>query len=120
MDLIKLYFEKSEAGLLEKINKNDSFSFENNKIIQLPKYLKDYVYNTQCENWIKAFAHSMYAYSENKNYIQKEIGDHRSKIEIIDYKNTGVLLEGVNLSNGVHQFLQMKHGLELTNETLTS
>ena len=38
----------------------------------------------------------------------------------MDYKNNGALQEGVNWENGLHQFLQIKHGLFVTTEGMTS
>ncbi len=38
----------------------------------------------------------------------------------IDYKNTGCLQDNVHWENGLHQFLQIKHGLRVSTEGMTS
>lgn len=41
-------------------------------------------------------------------------------IEIIDYEYIGTLLSNMVLNNGIHQFLQIKHELGLSSESLVS
>ena len=115
---IQEFFDRSDDQLL-KDSKIEGFPVINSDKIKVPKYLEEFV-KLQLDNWIKAYVYSFYGYCKDVNYVVKDIGDNRSIIEIIDYKNTGVLQEGVNLSNGIHQFLQIKHSVELTNETLVS
>lgn len=38
----------------------------------------------------------------------------------VDYRNNGVLMEKVHWENGLHQFLQIKHGLPVSTEGMTS
>lgn len=38
----------------------------------------------------------------------------------MDYLNTGVTLHNTMWGNGLHQFLQLKHNILLTNESLTT
>jgi|JI10StandDraft_1071094.scaffolds.fasta_scaffold26140_2 preprotein translocase subunit SecA len=40
-------------------------------------------------------------------------------IKIIDHKNTGQIQEGMRWSSGIHEFLEVKHGIELDQETMT-
>ena len=42
------------------------------------------------------------------------------KISPVDYKNTGVINLRMQWNNGLHQFLQLKHGVKLENETLNT
>ena len=42
------------------------------------------------------------------------------KISPVDFANTGVVSLNMNWSNGLHQFLQNKHGLKLHSEDLTT
>ena len=42
------------------------------------------------------------------------------KISPVDFANTGVVSLNMNWSNGLHQFLQIKHGLKLHSEDLTT
>lgn len=51
---------------------------------------------------------------EDIHYIVK-----RNKIVIVDYENTGTTMDNCTWSFGVHQFLEVKHNVELTDEDIT-
>lgn len=55
-----------------------------------------------------------YQKKQNRDYIV------RSDIVIVDYANTGRTNEGCQWQSGIHQFLQVKHGLPPSAELLTS
>jgi preprotein translocase subunit SecA len=44
----------------------------------------------------------------------------KRKIAPVDYENTGVVHLRMQWSNGLHQFLQLKHGVKLENESLNT
>lgn len=54
-------------------------------------------------------------------YHKQEFRDYlvRSDIVIVDYANTGRTSEGCQWQHGIHQFLQAKHRLKITPESLT-
>lgn len=54
-------------------------------------------------------------------YQKMEMRDYivTTNIEIVDYANTGRIKKGSQWQHGIHQFLQAKHNLEITPESLT-
>jgi len=52
---------------------------------------------------------------EDVHYIVRSSG----KIVIMDYENTGTAMDNCTWSFGVHQFLEIKHNSELTDEDIT-
>lgn len=87
-------------------------------IALIPKHLQEYAL-THLENWISNAIAAKENYTENKQYIIKE-KDGERVIVPVDYLNTGVSLNNTVWPNGLHQFLQLKHNLALTVETLTN
>ncbi len=41
-------------------------------------------------------------------------------IKPVDYSSTGIVQSSTNWSDGLHQFLQIKHSLKMTSETFTT
>jgi hypothetical protein len=58
-------------------------------------------------------------YEEGVNY---KISDHEFKkiISPVDYQNTGVIQLSLIWSNGLHQYLELKHSLYIKTESLTN
>ena len=54
-------------------------------------------------------------YQENTHYII-----HEGVIKPVDYNSTGIVQSCTNWSDGLHQFLQIKHKLKMTSETFTT
>lgn len=76
--------------------------------IVLPKYLKDFALK-QLPKWAQSVILAEYRYEENRHYVVKN-----HNIALLDCSNTGVLQERMELTDGLHQCLQMKHGLPVT------
>ena len=55
------------------------------------------------------------SYQENVHYIV-----HNEQIKPVDFNSTGIVQNSTVWSDGLHQFLQLKHNLPLTSETLTT
>lgn len=87
----------------------------------IPKYLQSYVARL-IDQWISNAIQAKYTYKENEQYVIKVLQDREGEKAIIpvDYLNTGISLKNTVWSNGLHQFLQLKHNLEVTVETLTN
>ncbi|KAJ3660162.1 hypothetical protein Zmor_004630 [Zophobas morio] len=85
----------------------------------LPKHLRDYA-ASQLDTWLTNALHAKYECHEHIQYrlITDENGG--KKVVPIDYQNTGVTMTKTIWSKGLHQFVQIKHNIELTYETLTS
>ncbi|WP_375326320.1 hypothetical protein [Candidatus Tisiphia endosymbiont of Nemotelus uliginosus] len=86
--------------------------------ILMPKYLKAYA-ERQLDKWIDNALYAKYACHENQHYIIK-FKNGEGTITPVDYMNTGVNLNNTVWPYGLHQFLQLKHNLHLTTETLTN
>ncbi len=54
-------------------------------------------------------------YRENVHYVV-----HEGEIKPVDFHSTGIVQSSTSWSDGLHQFLQLKHNLKMTCETLTT
>ncbi|XP_044732130.1 uncharacterized protein LOC123295001 [Chrysoperla carnea] len=87
----------------------------------IPLHLMEYVQNV-LPKWIDNAIYAKYDCIENIHYvIQTENKDDYEQIIVpVDYTNTGVTLKNTMWSHGLHQFLQLKHNLQVHAENLTS
>lgn len=99
-----------------KTNVKASINTAENKLI--PTHLNEYV-KKNLDLWIDNAIYAKYYCHEDKQYLVKKI-NNEDVIVPIDYENTGVTLKNTIWSNGLHQFVQLKHNLYLTSESLTS
>ncbi|CAF4777886.1 unnamed protein product [Rotaria sp. Silwood1] len=81
--------------------------------IKVPKNFSDFVHS-QIPKWIDN-AITALTYQENVHYIV-----HDGLIKPVDYYSTGIVQSSSNWSDGLHQFLQIKHELKMTSETFTT
>lgn len=81
----------------------------------LHKYADDSI-----ERWVDFAFAAKHHYSENVEYRIGKDEKGEKIITPVDNQNTGVSMQNTILSNGLHQFLQLKHNLCLTYESLTS
>lgn len=84
----------------------------------IPSHLKAYA-ESSVDTWIDNALYAYFDCNENEKYVIKE-KDGENVIVPVDYQNTGVTLRNTIWSNGLHQFVQLKHNLHLTTETLTT
>lgn len=80
-------------------------------------HLKD----KQLKRWLYSAQRAWFKLKEKQNYLvkyNKKINEH--EIVIIDAKNTGRLNYGCQWKDGLHQFLQEKHTLNIETESLTA
>lgn len=94
----------------------------------IPAHLTKYA-NDSIDEWIENAIYAKYSCHENEKYVLKKTDGKvmdgtavEDEVEIVpvDYQNTGVTMKNTIWSNGLHQFVQLKHNLQLTAETLTS
>lgn len=83
--------------------------------IQIPEHLRKFVTEVQLTKWIDSAITAKYRYELNKQYILDN-----NQIRPVDASNTGVVQQNMHWSNGLHQFLQIKHGTKITAESLTT
>gem|GEM_PF-1984818 len=85
--------------------------------ITIPTHLLPFVKDHR-EDWIAAALRAE-QYVENVDYVCG-IEEGKQYIMPVDRYNTGMIQKHLHWSDGVHQFLQLKHGLSMTAEGLTS
>jgi len=85
--------------------------------ISIPNHLGDFVC-TQAKYWAKS-AFSAINMEENRNYIIIDEEGSR-KVAPVAFDSTGVTQENTQWGDGLHQFLEIKHGLKIKPEGLTS
>ena len=85
--------------------------------IIIPDQLMDFAKN-QIDIWVENSIEAAIGYESGVNYLI--LPDHKSisRITPIDYLNTGILQSSTSWGDGLQQFLQIKHGLKITPETL--
>ncbi|MBA3238222.1 MAG: ankyrin repeat domain-containing protein [Parachlamydiaceae bacterium] len=75
------------------------------------------------KKWLKSAYHALFEVEEKKNYVigQREgsNGEMVKAILIVDHNNTGNIMEGSRWSNGVHEFIEVKHNIEVKSESTT-
>ena len=83
------------------------------KDVKIPKNFINFV-DTQIPKWIDN-AIAAFNYQENVHYVVQE-----GLIKPVDYYSTGIVQSFSSWSDGLHQFLQIKHNLNMTSETFTT
>ena len=85
--------------------------------IIVPAHLQSFV-EMQAPIWAKSAIGAMQM-SEKRDYLI--IGQEGKKvIAPVDYASTGIVQERTSWMNGLHQYLQIKHNLAMTSESLTT
>ncbi len=91
----------------------------NDDIIKIPRHLAAY-FERQLPKYVLNAIVARFHYRINEQYIiERNVQGIRSIIPV-DYGNTGVVQASTVWSDGLHQFLQLKHHLQLTPESLTT
>lgn len=85
------------------------------KEVLIPVHLEDFV-RSQIDNWCQSAISAGVCYELNKDYIVTTNEQDDLIIAPVDYQNTGVIHPDTSWDNGLHQFLQIKHGLKITPE----
>ena len=107
--------------LLKKVESefSDFKSLSIKKNIFLPEHLYNFI-KFRLKKLCESAYDALYIYKENKEYIIAIDERYRFKtIKPVDFSNTGVIQEN-SIWTGLHQFLQIKEGLTLTQENLNS
>jgi hypothetical protein len=91
----------------------------NEKNIFIPLHLEKFIKN-KLENWVESAFIAEFLYHKNENYIIRYNKEFNiNVINPIDFYNTGNTLEN-SVWIGLHQFLQIKEGVMLTEENLNT
>lgn len=128
-DTDKNVFVSVSGDTLEKKNKNFSLMVKQmigehisnlvykKDTLHIPAHVLETVKNIQIKAWAESAFNAHYLYKNEKHYrVDYRLG----KIVPIDSTNTGVTQPDMNWSNGLHQFLQIKHGVTVTAESFSS
>ena len=97
---------------IQNLLKESGTATETQETVKIPPHLLEYS-KSQVSNWAEA-AITAEALEENKDYLVVD-----NKVVPIDPHN-GVLQPSSNWTNGLHQFLQIKHQVDFTPESPTT
>ena len=110
------WIEKNITSYIEKLV-GVSDIIDDTEQILVPKHLQSFV-ERQAPVWAKSAIQAL-STSEKRDYLI--IGqDGKKVIAPIDYASTGVVQERTSWTNGLHQYMQIKHNLAMSSENLTS
>ncbi|CAF1164535.1 unnamed protein product [Didymodactylos carnosus] len=87
--------------------------------LKIPEHLKEFV-NESIPIWIDHAILARAEYRLDHHYMIKSDQTRTKRIMSIDFSNTGVVQPSTTWSDGLHQFLQIKHGLKMTPLSVTS
>ena len=121
-ELYILAKKKNIVDELVKISNNEFHDLNylsEKKNIYIPEHLQSFI-NNRIKKWCESAFDAMFIYKENREYIiAKDINYGFNSIKPVDFSNTGVIQEN-SVWTGLHQFLQIKENLRLTEESLNS
>jgi len=113
--------KKRKKEIVEELYTNVSDKFNNiPSCIKIQKYMKEEFINYKVKKWCESAFDALFFYKRDKDYIitvDKELDFN--VIKPIDFANTGIIEENT-IWSGLHQFLQIKEQLRLTEENLNS
>ncbi|CAF4254967.1 unnamed protein product [Rotaria sp. Silwood2] len=92
---------------------------KNQCLLNIPKHLISFV-KQQLNKWTLSAWQAKLFYHENIDYLIINSKDSIQSIVPIDYKNTGIIQMNTSWPDGLHQFLQIKHKLRISAESLTT
>jgi preprotein translocase subunit SecA len=83
--------------------------------IQIPNHLYDFVIKNRLEVWIKSAYSAEHKFTQDREYLVRD-----GQIKVVDFTNTGIVHKNMKWTDGLQQFLQLKHDVPLTAEELTT
>ena len=121
----ELYVLAKKKNIVDELVKISNYEFHDlnylsqKKNIFIPEHLQSFI-NNRIKKWCESAFDAMFIYKENREYIiSKDINYGFNIIKPVDFSNTGVIQEN-SVWTGLHQFLQIKENLRLTEESLNS
>eukprot|EP00918_Siedleckia_nematoides_P015470 GHVU01033520.1.p1 GENE.GHVU01033520.1~~GHVU01033520.1.p1 ORF type:complete len:2045 (+),score=299.29 GHVU01033520.1:212-6136(+) len=82
--------------------------------VEIPQHLRSFVESVQLKAWVQNAFLAMFVLRENEHYVCED-----NTIIPVDQGGTGCRLQNTTLSDGLQQFLQIKHNFPLSAETFT-
>lgn len=117
---INEFGEKTQGDIENFIKKNlinlisDLLNNSNTTLLNYPKNILNII-NTQKNKWVENAIIAAFQCHENVHYIIQE-----DKVKPVEFNSSGVVQESTSWSDGLHQFLQLKHNLKFTSESFTT
>eukprot|EP00392_Amoebophrya_sp_AT5.2_P010211 g10264.t1 len=86
------------------------------KIHYMP-HMHDFIVKTGIPAWSRSVVAARFLYRDG---VQYQYDRNKQRLYTVDAENTGCVADNQTYSDGVHQFLELKHGLRMTPLSLTS
>ncbi|CAF4464266.1 unnamed protein product [Rotaria sp. Silwood2] len=83
------------------------------QLIEFPEFRRSYIF-FKLPKWVQSARRALYELQLDVDYIINK----ENEIVVVDYLNTGVSQINMHWSDGIHQFLQLKHNLRMTPERM--
>lgn len=114
---------KTREELFEKLYRQVIEAMDANTPM-IPIHLKSYAHE-QAKKWVRNAIRARYEMQPDVDYrlmeeIDEKTGEKKNIIAPLDYSNTGITLNNTVWSDGLHQFLQYKHRVQMTPENYTT
>lgn len=120
---LRTELEKSQTNLkdiTDQIKPKVKGVINLSELKMIPSHLVKYA-ESKLDVWIQNAIYARFYCHQDKQYVIKKAKDLKEDVVVpVDFENTGVTLKNTIWSNGLHQFVQLKHNLYLTSESLTS
>ena len=111
---INVSFCKEELKRLEGRIAQSSWCRYHDPYVEIPKHLCEYA-RMQIPYWVDSAINALFRHKKSVDYAVKD-----GRIIVIDRDNTGVLQQNMVWSNGLAQMLQLKEGLPLIPEGIST
>ncbi|UJR06676.1 hypothetical protein I4U23_010962 [Adineta vaga] len=92
---------------------------DSNSDLKTPTHLTQFVHES-IPTWVDHAILAKIEYRLDHHYMIKPDETRTKRIMPIDFSNTGIVQPSTTWSDGLHQFLQIKHGLKMTTLTVTT
>lgn len=115
-DMWNLVQDAQEEKKAKKIllqNKDKILNQLHKTLEYLPRKFLDQFLEKMFLDIVNSVLIAKFSFQEGKEYVVQ----HR-QIHYVDFSNTGVINKELKWSDGLHQFLEIKHGLNITEQTL--
>ena len=116
------FIQNNKALIVEKLLTEFNEFYDRNlytQTIKFPPHLHTFIQNRK-KDWCICAFDALFNYKLNKHYVISYDEEYKFEtIKPIDFSNTGII-QDKSVWSGLHQFLEIKHGLRLTEENLNS
>lgn len=117
----------------ENLNPKVPLVNKSNQVDALRTFLKQYMNgqfasivghlsDQKLEIWISSAQHALFVLNEKEDYViglrDSRGGDKVKGILIVDVNNTAKIMHGSRWSSGIHEFVEVKHNLEVERESI--